>query len=63
MRNTEKRGKWEMHTVGPGVWPGNWKSWTMRNTHCSTWNMMRNTEKRERLEMHTAGPGVWREIW
>jgi co-chaperonin GroES (HSP10) len=23
---TEKREKWEMHTVGPGIWQENWKS-------------------------------------
>jgi len=23
-----------MHTVGPGVWRENRKSWKMRNTHC-----------------------------
>ena len=25
-RNTEKRGKWEMHTVGPAIWWKNWKN-------------------------------------
>ena len=42
---TEKREKWEMHTVGHGLWRENWKSWKMRNTHCRTWNMARKTEK------------------
>ena len=32
-RNTEKGGKWEMHTVGPGIWReidnfGKWKTHT-----------------------------------
>ena len=27
---TEKREKWEMHTVGPGIWRENWKSWKMK---------------------------------
>jgi len=44
-RINEKPGKWELHTVGPGVLRGNWKSWKMRNTHCRTWNMARNTAK------------------
>ena len=47
----EKSGKWEMHSVGPGVWPENWKSWKMRNTNCRKWNMERNTEKREKWEI------------
>ena len=34
-RNTEKGGKWEMHTVGPGIWReidnfGKWKTHTVR---------------------------------
>ena len=24
-RNTEKRGKWEMHNVGPVIWQEYWK--------------------------------------
>ena len=42
---TEKHEKWEMHTVGPGIWRENWKSLKMRNTHFRTWNMERKTEK------------------
>ena len=42
---TEKRGKWEMHTVGPEKWRENWKSRKMRSTHFRTWNMARKTEK------------------
>ena len=42
---TEKREKWEMHSVGPGIWQENWKSRKMRNTHFRTWNMARKTEK------------------
>ena len=42
---TEKREKWEMHTVGPGIWREKWKSRKMRNTYFSTWNMARKTEK------------------
>ena len=43
-----------MHSVGPGVWRENGKSWEMRNTHGRTWNMTRNTKKCEKLEMHTS---------
>ena len=45
VRNTEKRGKWEMLTVGHGAWGQIGKSWKMRNTQCRTWNMVRNTQK------------------
>ena len=34
--NTEKREKWEMHTVEPGIWQENLKSRKMRNTHFRT---------------------------
>ena len=30
---TEKREKWAMHTVGPGIWRENGKSHKMRYTH------------------------------
>ena len=43
--NTEKRGKWEMHIVGPEKWPKKKKS------HCKTCKM----------RMHTVGPEIWRE--
>ena len=29
---TKKRKKWEMHTVGPGIWQEYWKSLKMRIT-------------------------------
>jgi hypothetical protein len=35
-RNTEKHEKWETHTVGPGIWRENSKTWKMRNTNCMT---------------------------
>jgi hypothetical protein len=76
-RKTQKLGKCEMHTVGPGVCRDNGKSWKMRKTHCKTWNVARNTEKHEKWEMnlkyggktenhgkwetHTVGPGIRRE--
>jgi hypothetical protein len=41
----EKREKWEMHTVGSGIWRENWKSGKMRNTQFGTWNMASKTEK------------------
>ena len=28
-----------MHTIGPGLWQENCKSWKIRNTKCSTWIM------------------------
>ena len=48
-RNAEKFGKWEMLTVGPGIWRENWKKhgkWEMHNVgseiwrkHWKTWKM------------------------
>ena len=42
---TEKREKWEMHTVEPRIWREKWKSQKMRNTHFRMWNTARKTEK------------------
>jgi hypothetical protein len=42
---TEKYEKWEMHTVGPGIWREHWKSWKMWNTHFRTWNMAKKIER------------------
>jgi hypothetical protein len=42
---TEKREKWEMHTIETGMWREYWKSRKMRNIHFRTWNMSRKTEK------------------
>ena len=33
-KKTDKRGKWETHMVGPGLWWENWKTCKMRNAHC-----------------------------
>ena len=50
-----------MHTVGPGIWRENRKTWKMRQKHCLTWNMARNTENGGKCELCTVGPGVWLE--
>ena len=47
---TEKREKWEMHTVGTGIWRENWKLRKMRITHFRMWNMARKTEKAGKWE-------------
>jgi co-chaperonin GroES (HSP10) len=39
---TEKHEKWEMHTVGPGIWRETWKSRKMRNIHLTTWKMTKS---------------------
>jgi len=52
VRNSEKVEKWEIHTVGTGVWREHWKSWKMRNTNCSTWNTARKSVKPEKWEIH-----------
>jgi hypothetical protein len=36
MRNTEKLEKGEMLTVGTGIWPENYNTWKMRETHSRT---------------------------
>ena len=59
----EKREKWDMHTVGPGIWRENWKLRKMINTHFRTLNMARKTEKGGNLEMSTVGHGIWQENW
>ena len=63
LRNTQKRGKWEMHSVGHGIWWENWKSRKMRNTHFRTWNMARKTEKAENFGLSAVGHGIWQENW
>jgi hypothetical protein len=60
---SEKREKWEMHTVGPGMWQETWKSRKMRITYFRTWNMARKTEKCGKFEMSTVGHGILQENW
>ena len=65
-RNSEKREKLEMHTVGPRLWRENRKTWKMRHKHCMTWNMAISTEKRVKWYTHSVGIGIWQEtakIW
>ena len=47
-RNTEKREKGEMYSVGPGIWRENRKTWKIRHKHSSTWYIARNTQKRRK---------------
>ena len=57
-RNTEKCEKWEMHSVGSGIF----QEWQMHTE--TTWNMAKkkkNTEKPGKWKMHTVEPGIWRE--
>jgi hypothetical protein len=46
-KKTGKRGKWEMHAVGPGIWWENWKTCKMRNAYCRTCNMARKLNNKE----------------
>ena len=62
VRNNEKREKWEMHTVGPGIWRENWKTWKKRHKDCLTLNMATNNEKDWKWEMHTVGLEMSQEI-
>jgi hypothetical protein len=53
-----------MLTVGTGIWPENYNTWKMRETHSRTWYIeKKHTEKRGEREMHTVGLGIWRENW
>jgi hypothetical protein len=58
---SEKLEVWVIHTVGPGFWWENWKTWKMRHKHCMIWNIVSNNEKREKWEMPTVEPGIWRQ--
>ena len=49
-----------MHTVGPGLWQGNFKKWKRRHKHGLTWTIPKNTQKRKKLEKHY-GSGLWRK--
>ena len=62
-RKTEKVGKFEMSTVGHGIWQENWK--TLENEKHPLHELKNDeiTERREKWEMHTVGPGIWRENW
>ena len=51
VRKSEKREKWEIHTVGPGLWQGNFKMWKRRHKHGLTWTIQKNTQKRKKLEI------------
>ena len=62
VRNSEKREIREIHTVGPGLWQENWKTWKMRHKRFIIWNMVKNTQKRKKLEKHY-GSGLWRKNW
>ena len=52
----EKRGKWEMYPLGPGIWQETLKN--VENEKCSLWDLEygEKTEKREKWEVHTLGP-------
>ena len=43
-KKTEKRGKFDTNTFGPGIWREILKTWKMRNEHSRTWNMARRLE-------------------
>ena len=52
-----------IHTVGPGEWRENWKTWKMTDKHSMTWNMGWNTEKRAKWEMLSVRIIIWWENW
>ena len=59
--NTEKRGKREMHTVGPGIWEDILR--IVKNEQCTLYDLdsALKTEKREKGDTHMGEPGIWRE--
>ena len=46
-KKTEKRGKFDTNTFGPGIWRETLKTWKMRNEHSRTWNMARKMKNLE----------------
>jgi len=56
---TEKRKKWDMHTLGPGIWRENWTWLKMRNIHLTTWKMTKSLKnmKNEKCTLHDLGYG------
>ena len=61
-RNTEKREKSEIYTLGPGIWRENCKTRNLRNTQSRTLSMSRKPTNEEN-EKIMVGPGIWRETW
>ena len=49
-----------MHTLGPGIWPGHWKTWKMRNTQYTNWIMKRKLKnvKNESKKLQNLEYGV-----
>ena len=54
VRKSEKREKWEMHTVGPGLWQGNFKKWKRRHKHGLP-GLYRKTLKNVKNQKYTIG--------
>ena len=61
-RNTEKGGKWKMHTVGPGICE---KLKILENENHTLYDVKYcgKNWKGGKWEKHTLGPGLWREKW
>ena len=61
-KNTEKRGKWETHTVRPGLSCETLKK--VQNEKCTLFDLEygKNTEKHGTWEMHTVGSGIWKKM-
>ena len=63
---TVNHGKWEIHTLGPGIYRETHKYMENETQTLNDWNMARNTEKDRKTEIHTVGPGIWwgnRILW
>ena len=58
---TEKREKWEMHTVGPGKWRENWKS-RKCEIHTLGYEIWLGILKKvANLVMSTVGHRIWQK--
>ena len=53
-RNTEKGGKWEMHTVGPGLWQeiDNFGKWETHTVGCEIWQETQKNLKNDKYTLY-----------
>ena len=60
---TEKREKWEMHTVGPGYGEKteNDRKWEIHTLGRKIWRG--KLKKVENFEISTVGRGIWQKNW
>ena len=59
VKNNEKRGKCDTHTVGHGIWRETLKN--LKNEKCTLQELEygKKTDKEEKCEKYLVGPGIW----